>query len=96
MVSADAVLRREVAVPREEADGGYQLALCVPEFDAEMPVSALFKVTAVPTAKKILTTVAKAGGAPWDWAFDLSTMQKSNDRGHRWFIPLATVVKAQP
>jgi hypothetical protein len=95
VVAAGAVRRHELAVP-DDVDGGYQLVFCVPQFDAELPVSALFKVTAVPTAKKILTTFARAGGAPWSSAFELTTAPKSNDRGHRWFIPLATVVKAQP
>lgn len=78
----------------EEARRGYQLILSVPEFDSELPVSGLFKKTAIPTAKKILTTVAKSKVAPWESAFLLTTTQKANKEG-RWHIPLATTVKAQ-
>jgi hypothetical protein len=71
---------------------GYQMILCLPTFDRELPVSALFKSTAIPTGKKIITAITKSKAAPWESAFELTTVPRSNQKG-RWHMPVAATVK---
>jgi hypothetical protein len=71
---------------------GYQMILCLPTFDRELPVSVLFKSTAIPTGKKIITAITKSKAAPWESAFELTTVPRSNQKG-RWHMPVAATVK---
>lgn len=77
-----------------EPTRGYQMLFCLPEWDPEMPVSMLFKVTGLQAARRILTEIARANAAPWALAFALSTMPRKNDKG-RWHQPVVTPTPAK-
>lgn len=80
-----------------EAVPAHTWLFCCPAFDSSLPVSYLFKVSALPTSQKIALAVKQAAPAPsWTLAFRLTTVPRANSKG-RWYVPqVVSVPKPKP
>lgn len=67
----------------------YKYTLAIPDADEGLPYTYLMTRTAMSAAKQINTVLARQAekGPAYTIGFDLSTKQKSNDKG-RWFTPV--------
>lgn len=79
----------------QEADRVHTWLFCCPDFDPELPVSYLFKVSALPASQKIALAVKRSSDPSWTLAFRLTTTARQNNKG-RWFVPQVVSIKPKP
>lgn len=75
----------------------YNYIVVLPEIDQEVPVKWLLTRTGKPSAQRINTVLKRneSAGPPWLNAFEVTTVERKNDKG-RFFVPSLTIVEAKP
>ncbi len=73
----------------------YEYQLCVPAYDALLPVTYTFSAGSAQVAKGINSALLRhqQSGPPWELCFRMTTAMKKRDR-YTWAAPIVTAIQA--